>query len=207
MNGVGVTILRTGSANVASVVAAFERLGCTARLSDDASEARDARLLVLPGVGSFGAGMRRLCETGLDSVILERVNEDRPLLGICLGLQLLCASSEESPGIAGLAVVEAGVTRFRSDVRVPQMGWNRVIPFEGSEFLREGAAYFANSYKLDGVPSGWTGAMARHGDTFVAALERGRTLACQFHPELSGAFGESLLRRWLVGCTEGVGSC
>ena len=97
----------------------------------------------------------------------------------------------------GLGLLPARATRFSRGVRVPQLGWNLVRPRPGCRLLQEGHAYFANSYKLDAVPDGWQGALAEHGGAFVAAVERGAVLACQFHPELSGAWGLALLRRWL----------
>jgi imidazole glycerol phosphate synthase glutamine amidotransferase subunit len=118
------------------------------------------------------------------------------MLCVCLGMQLLCEASDETPGARGLAVVPATVQRF-SGVRVPQLGWNRIEAKEGARLLRDGYAYFANSYRLDAMPSGWSGAEASYGGTFVAAIERGALLGCQFHPELSGAWGAELLARWL----------
>ena len=129
----------------------------------------------------------------------ERVAAGRPTLAICLGMQLLGTASEESPGAEGLGVFPATARRFPSTVVAPQLGWNEVRPAEGARILARGYAYFANSYRLESVPDGWTGTLADHGGPFVAALERGDVVACQFHPELSGAFGRGLLTRWLGG--------
>ena len=192
-----VTIIDTGIANTASVSAAFQRLGCAVTLTHDPQQVADAGLVVLPGVGRFGAGMRALRTNKLDQAIVERVNQDRPLLGICLGLQLLCTCSEESPGVDGLGVVESAVTRFPEDVRTPQHGWNRV---------GDGYAYFSNTYRIEKLPEGWAGAMSDHGGPFVAYLQRGTTLACQFHPELSGAWGSALIQAWIENTSEAV-SC
>lgn len=197
MSGPEVVILRTGSANLASVSAAFTRLGARPRVTQDADLAREAPLLVLPGVGAFGAAMSELQRCGLDRVIRERVTADRPLLAICLGLQLLCESSEESPGVRGLGLVPGAVTRLASEVRVPQMGWNRVEPTSDAALLRSDWMYFANSFRLERIPEGWAGTVTRYGGSFASALERGPILACQFHPELSGAAGLALLTRWL----------
>lgn len=197
MSGPEVVILRTGTANLASVAAAFTRLGARPRITHDPALAAGAPLLVLPGVGAFGAAMSQLRADGLDELLRERVRLARPLLAICLGLQLLCESSEESPGVAGLGVVPARIARFGSDQRVPQMGWNRITPTPGASLLRSDWMYFANSFRLECVPDGWSGAVTDYGGPFAAALERGPILACQFHPELSGAAGLSLLTRWL----------
>jgi glutamine amidotransferase len=192
-----VGIIDTGVANIASLLAAFERLGRPARLTDSAVEIRDAGHVVLPGVGAFAAGMEKLTRAGLDGPLTERIAAGAPTLAVCLGLQLLCEGSAESPGVEGLGVVPAAVTRFGDGVRVPQFGWNEVKPAEGAALLRPGFAYFANSFRVAALPPGWTGATADHGGPFVAALERGGLLACQFHPELSGRWGGELLERWL----------
>jgi imidazole glycerol phosphate synthase glutamine amidotransferase subunit len=141
--------------------------------------------------------MDKLARGGLGEAIVARVQADRPLLAVCLGLQLLCEASEESPGVRGLGLVSGTVRRFAGDVAVPQLGWNRVMPVRCA-LVREGHAYFANSYRLAALPDGFSGAMADHGGPFVAALERSALLACQFHPELSGAWGQALIERWLA---------
>lgn len=189
-------VITTGVANTASVVSGLRRCGVESELSADAARVRDASLVVLPGVGSFGAGMARLRESGLDDALRDRIDRGRPLLAVCLGLQLLCAASEESPGVGGLGVVRASVSRFGEGVRVPQFGWNRVEADAGCRLLEDGYAYFANSYRLIGPPAGAAVAWAGHGGRFVAAFEMGSVLACQFHPELSGPWGLGLIRRW-----------
>lgn len=191
-------MIRTGTANLASVGAALERAGSTVRFSEDPADAEGADLVVLPGVGAFGPVAARLDELGLRDPLTRRIAAGRPTLAICLGLQLLAAASEESPGALGLGVVPATATAFRDGLRVPHLGWNRVTAGDGCSLLENGAAYFANSYKLDEVPTGWTGATTDHGGSFVAAIERGPVLACQFHPELSGAWGQALIERWLA---------
>ena len=193
-----VVVVATGTANTASVLAGLRRAGAEPVLSTDPDVVQAARIVVLPGVGAFSAAKEKLDEAGLTEIIAARVREGRPLLGICLGLQLLCDASEESPGVAGLGVVRGNVTRFSDEVRVPQLGWNTVVADEGCRLLQDGAVSFANSYRLERVPEGWLGAVSSHGGPFVAAIERGAVLACQFHPELSGAYGQALLRRWLA---------
>jgi len=195
-----VLIIETGVANIASLVAAFERLERLPRRTDEPEDVRAGEHVVLPGVGAFAAGMEKLRERGLDEALRARIGEGKPTLAVCLGLQLLCESSEESPGVAGLGVVPAQVARFDDSVRVPQFGWNQVTPVEalgGGSLLEPGFAYFANSFRVAALPDGWDGAEAEHGDSFVAALERDSLLACQFHPELSGRWGSDLLARWL----------
>ncbi len=198
-----VVIVATGTANTASVAAAFARCGCECVVTTDAVQVREAERLVLPGVGSFEAGMRALHGHGLASILLERIDRDRPLLAVCLGLQLLCAGSEESPGVEGLGVIDAGVRRLPDSVRVPQFGWNTVERGD-TTLLEDGYAYYANSYCLAEPPAGWRCATTTYGRRFVAAAERGRLLACQFHPELSGPWGAALIRGWLARTEAGV---
>ncbi len=190
-----VFIVRTGVANLASVCAGLRRLGAEPVPTRDPDQIARADRVILPGVGAFGAAMQAL-GGGLDDALRARVAADRPTLAVCVGLQVLCDASEESPGVVGLGIVPGIVRRFTGPITVPQLGWNRVVPTQGSR-LAEGYVYFANSYRLDAVPAGFEGALADHGGPFVAALERGALLACQFHPELSGAYGSALIGRWL----------
>ena len=195
-----VMVVPTGTANVASVLAGLRRVGARPRLSDDRREVERAERVVLPGVGTMAAAMEQLRRGELVEILRERLQAGRPTLAVCLGLQLLCRGSEESPDVEGLGVVESVVARFSpAQVRVPQLGWNRIVPQKGCRLLQEGYAYFANSYRLQQAPAGWSVAWAQYDGPFVAAMERQGVLACQFHPELSGGFGLELLARWLEG--------
>jgi imidazole glycerol-phosphate synthase subunit HisH len=191
-----VVVLPTGTANLASVLAAFSRLGATTRIAADAAMVRDAERVVLPGVGTFGAALAGLREAGLAEAIATRVEVGAATLAMCVGLQVLFEASDESPGVTGLAAIPGRVGRFPGTVRVPQFGWNRIEPAADCRFLAPGYAYFANSYRVQDAP-GCRIATAEHGGRFVAALERDHVLACQFHPELSGAYGQGLIARWL----------
>jgi cyclase len=186
-----VAVVETGLANVASVLASLSRLGARVRRVERADEVSAAERLVLPGVGAFGPAMETLTARGLVEPLRARLLARRPTLGICLGLQLWAEASEESPGVAGLGVIPGAVRRLGPGVPVPHMGWN---PASGL-----GHVYFANSFGLGAAPAGWSVARTRHGGVFVAALEDGPVLGCQFHPELSGALGEALLGAWLAG--------
>jgi imidazole glycerol phosphate synthase glutamine amidotransferase subunit len=197
MTGPRVIVVRTGTANLASVLAGLRRAGADPAVSEDIADVQAATWLVLPGVGAFGPAMQRLVEHNLVAALAERVRAGRPTLAVCLGLQLLAESSAESPGVAGLGILPAQVTRFPDTVRVPQLGWNEVQADPAAVLQKTGYAYFANSYRLAEPPAGWTAAFADHGGRFVAALERDALLACQFHPELSGQWGVDLLCRWL----------
>lgn len=188
-------VIQTGVANLASMLEGLARLGATPRVSRDVEDVRRAERVVLPGVGTFGAGMAALREYGLVDVLRTRIREVRPTLCVCLGMQMLAEESEESPGVMGLGVIAGKVKRFAGEgVRVPQMGWN-VVTGEGGGFW----AYFANSYRLERVNEGMRVGMARYGEKFVACVQDRGVVACQFHPELSGESGRRLMRVWLRG--------
>ena len=192
-------IVDSGVANLASIAGAFRRLGVTPVITADPAVVRDASRLVLPGVGAFGAGIAALRAKGLDGVIRDASVRGTPLLGICLGMQLLCEASEESPGVTGLGLITGRCRRLPETVRIPHLGWNSIRVDRGARFMTRGVGAFANSYALRESPRGWTAAWSTHGVSFIAALERDATLVCQFHPELSGAYGAALLERWLTG--------
>jgi glutamine amidotransferase len=201
-----VVIIPTGAANTASVVSAFRRLEAAPEIAGNAANVSDAPFVVLPGVGAFEAGMAGLRTQSMIEPLVDRIRAGRPTLAICLGLQLLFATSEESPGAPGLGVFEGGIERLRPEAdddgrprRVPQLGWNVIEPDARCRLLEPGYAYFANSF---GLPVGAAGnglacAICDYGGPFVAAFESKGLLACQFHPELSGRWGLDLLRRWL----------
>ncbi len=190
-----VVIVPTGTANLASVRAAFRRLGRSVEITGAAEAVRAAGHVVLPGVGAFGASLETLQASGADVALAERIAADRPPLAVCVGHQLLFRASAESPNADGLGIVEADIGRFPEGVRVPQFGWNHI---DGDDdLLPSGFAYFANSFRATAAP-GWAVATAEHGGPFVAAMRRGRTVGCQFHPELSGAYGRALLEGWLA---------
>jgi imidazole glycerol phosphate synthase glutamine amidotransferase subunit len=193
-----VGVVRTGTANLASVRRALERCGAVPAVIEQPAEVASADRLVLPGVGSFAAGMQGLIARRLVEPLRERIAAGRATLAICLGLQLLAAASDESPGVDGLMVIPGHISRFPSTVRVPQFGWNRVEPGGGCALIEPGHAYYANSYRLTDPPAGWACAVTDHGGPFVAALERNGILACQFHPELSGRWGLRLIEKWLA---------
>jgi imidazole glycerol phosphate synthase glutamine amidotransferase subunit len=200
-----VLVIDTGSANVRSMLTALTRLDARPRFARNPGEIETATRVVLPGVGTFSAAIARVRQAGLENSLRTRIARGQPTLCVCVGLQLLCASSQESPRERGLEILPHVVTSFPTGVRVPHMGWNRVeIPAE-SRYLEPGHAYFANSYRVElnhqsaerMRESEWVLGSCDYGGPFVAALERGAVLACQFHPELSGSWGLSILRRWL----------
>ena len=173
-----VAICDYGAGNVRSVEIAFRRLG--AELVDDVS---GADLAVLPGVGSAASAMAGLRERGLDETLQARLEAGRPILGICLGLQLALDESEEDGGVAGLGLLPGRALRLRGG-RVPRIGWAPVEP-EGEAF------YFAHSYAAE------TTAATAFSEGVVAAARAGSFLGVQFHPEKSGAAGARFLERCL----------
>lgn len=193
-----VHVVRTSTANLAAVEAAFERQGCSVVATTEPEAVAGAERVVLPGVGAFGVAVRRVAEAGLIEALRERIVAGRPTLAICLGLQLLARGSDEAPGTEGLSVVPGVAKPIRGEgLRVPHMGWNRVRAAVGAELVIDGDAYFAHSYRLEEEPPGWAVSTVDYGGSFVAAMERGPVLACQFHPELSGVYGAGILARWL----------
>ncbi len=188
-------IIDTGVANIRSLQAAFDRMQQPWNLTENADQIASAPYVVLPGVGAFAAAADALDRLGLREAIIDRIHADRPLLCICLGLQLLCQSSEEAPTAKGLGVLPLQIKRFSNNVKVPQLGWNEVRPAGDGPF-ETGEAYFANSYRLVDRPEGWGYAETDYDGSFVSSVWRGRLLACQFHPELSGPWGQQLLENW-----------
>ena len=192
-----VAIVDAGGANFASVRCALERLGARVVLARDAAELRVAGRIVLPGVGAAGPAMALLRDRGFD-VALRTTGV--PVLGICLGMQLLFASSAEGD-IATLGLLPGRVEALRPGpgVRVPHMGWNAVSPTRPSP-LFDGVAsgtqmYFVHGYAA--APDGDCTAETVHGNPFAAAVQRGSTFGVQFHPERSAASGARVLDNFL----------
>jgi glutamine amidotransferase len=134
--------------------------------------------------------------------LLKKFADGTPILAICLGMQLLFTSSDESPGVAGLSILQGNLVGFPNGVLKTHVGWNSVEPPENARFLRTGDAYFTHSYRLLDLPGVTTVAKTSYQEPFVSAFEIGGILACQFHPELSGKWGLDLLRRWLKTAEE-----
>ncbi len=182
-----------GAGNLRSVCSAFARAGATAEVSSDPAEVAGAPLAVIAGVGNTGAAARGLGERGLTDALLDRVGHGRPVLGICVGMQLLFGESEE--GGSGLAILDGRVERIRAR-RVPHMGWNELrvtAPAALLDGLDGEDVYFAHSYAC--APSGPEAvAEVDHDGRVVAAVEHGAVAGVQFHPERSGAAGARLLR-------------
>ena len=191
-------IIDAGGANLGSVRAAFTRLGVAPEVSRDPARIAAASRLVLPGVGAAGPVMAILRETGLD--VLLRASRT-PLLGVCIGMQVLFERSEEGD-VAGLGLLAGTVRRLPAGpgVRLPHMGWNALQPVGDSPLLagiEAGAqAYFVHSYSV--AASDDAIATCTHGQPFCAAVARGHVAGAQFHPERSGEVGARFLRNFLA---------
>ena len=196
-------MLDYGSGNVRSAVRALERLGARVELTADADRASSADGLVVPGVGAFAACMTGLDAVGARRLVADRLAAGRPVLGICVGMQVLFdAGVEHGVETAGLAVLRGRVEALRAPV-VPHMGWNTVAAPAGSRLFAGLAVgerfYFVHSYAAH-EPVGDGACLvstAEHGERFVAAVESGPLTATQFHPEKSGDAGAKLLANWL----------
>ena len=193
-----VAIVHLGAGNTASVQFALERLGADARITSDPVEIAEAERLVLPGVGAAGYAMERMAALGLTDVIKAF---ERPLLGLCLGQQLLFAESEENGGAAMLGFIPGRVTLMpvRHDLPVPHMGWSQLHKLKDDPLLQgvsEGDyAYFVHSYVCP--DTGATIACAVYGAVVPAMVRTGNRWGCQFHPERSAGAGARILKNFL----------
>lgn len=194
-------VLDYGSGNLHSACRALDAAGGRVRMSSSPQELMDCQGLVLPGVGAFAACMDQLRAVGGVDFVRSWVARSRPLLGICVGHQVLFSSGDEHGRVSeGIGVLEGTVTELTSR-RLPHMGWNVVEPAPGSRLLGRLAGerfYFVHSYGAHTAPAGALTSWAEHdGDRFVAVVERGPVCSTQFHPEKSGAAGARLLRAWI----------
>ncbi len=198
-----VSIIDYEAGNIKSVENAVRYLGHEAVLTRDRDVILSSDHCILPGVGAFGDAMERLRRFGLDQVIRETVRREIPLLGICLGLQLLFDRSEESPGAEGLGILRGEVLRIPdgADRKVPQIGWNDLsYPNRGRLFkgVPEGSyVYFVHSYYLRAEDPAIVTARTQYGVSIDASVESGSVYACQFHPEKSERVGMMILRNFL----------
>ncbi|ABP55626.1 imidazole glycerol phosphate synthase subunit HisH [Salinispora tropica] len=199
-----VVVLDYGSGNLRSAERALAAAGADVTVTDDLAAAADADGLVVPGVGAFAACMAGIEALGAGPVIVERVDAGRPVLGICVGMQVLFERGAEHGVVTeGLGLLPGQVGQLPA-ARLPHMGWNTVSPPADSVLfagLAQSRFYFVHSYAVGGAAALATAGVAvttaHHGTEFVAAVERGPLSAVQFHPEKSADTGAALLRNWL----------
>jgi glutamine amidotransferase len=192
-----VAVLDYGIGNLRSAQKALEHVGAAAQLTSDHGLIRDAAAVVLPGVGNFGACLAALRASGLEDLAHAAALDERPFLGVCVGMQLLFEGSDESPRERGLGVLPGRVELLADGVRRPQMQWNLVTVQQPSALLAADSwMYFVHSYAAD-CPDDIVLATCDYGGTVPALVGRDRCWATQFHPEKSSADGLALLQRFV----------
>jgi len=196
----GIGIVDYGMGNLRSVEKGFEKVGVSARICGSPRELDDFDGLVLPGVGAFGDAMENLKELGMADALIDYIDSDRQLLGICLGMQLLFACSEEHGRSEGLGIIPGRVLRLHGEVKVPHMGWNVLnvsqdVPlFEGMD--SGSRFYFVHSFYCLPDEAKWTVGETPYGVEFTSAVGRGNVWGVQFHPEKSSLLGLEILRNF-----------
>lgn len=193
------TIVDYGAGNIRSVENTLSELRATYCITSDPAVVSQAEKIILPGVGHFGQMMAAIDRLALRDPLLDRIRAGVPFLGICVGLQCLFESSEESPGSRGLAVFPGIVRRFAGDVRIPHMGWNSLMRIKPAKLLANLDAqpftYFAHSYYAPLVDA--TAATCLYLNPYSALLEQQNVHAVQFHPEKSGPVGLRIMKNFL----------
>ncbi len=203
MADVTVAVIDYEAGNLRSISRALSVVGARPVLIATPADHERFDALVLPGVGAFGAAMRRLSAAGLPGWIRTLAASGMPVIGVCLGMQLLYERSEEGGDVRGLGLLRGGVRRLPSGVKIPHMGWNQLLVRRASPIVKglaEGAwAYFVHSYVVEGADAGDVIATTSYGVDFPAIVQHGRIIGLQFHPEKSGAIGHQLLRNIVTG--------
>ena len=198
-----IALIDYGAGNATSVERALHKLGAASQRVNTPDKLQSAEVLLLPGVGHYGALIRSLDENNLRAPLRNAIQRGVPFLGICLGLQALFDSSEEAPELRGLGLLPGKVTALPATVKLPHMGWNRVRAVNESRLLRglDGEHfYFAHSYAVGVNSQSGSNSVAgicEHGETFTAVLEENNIFGTQFHPEKSGESGARLLNNFL----------
>jgi glutamine amidotransferase len=196
-----IAIIDYGMGNLHSVSKAVERLGYEAVLTSDPRTILEADGAILPGVGAFGDAMQNLKNTGLDEVTKFYAESGKPLLGICLGMQLLFSEGEEHGPNPGLSLLPGSVIRFRGDYKVPHMGWNKLTFLQDSPLfngLEQGYVYFVHSFHAKPVKQEHLLATTDYHQDVTAIVGHGNVYGMQFHPEKSGELGMGLLENFLA---------
>ncbi len=196
-------IVDYAAGNVYNVQKAFAHLGADTVLTADKQKLRDARAIVLPGVGSFDAAMKSLLEGDLVELLRDEVQKGKPFLGICLGQQLLMERSDEGGALPGLAILKGETKKLTTNCKIPHMGWNSLQMDENCPLFRglnPGAyVYFVHSYSVVPADERCIAARCDYGQDIAAALWQDNVLATQFHPEKSASVGLKMLQNFTEG--------
>lgn len=197
-----IAIIDYGAGNIQSVNKALKHIGCDAFITRDKEQILKADGAVLPGVGSFGDTMDTMNSYGIKDTVIEYTKSGKPFLGICLGLQLLFPSSEESPDAKGLGIFDGSITKIPSGegLKIPHIGWNS-LDIKKKDGLFKGIdgnpyVYFVHSYFLNATNKNIVSAQTQYGVTIDASVEQGNVFATQFHPEKSGETGLKILKNF-----------
>jgi glutamine amidotransferase len=206
--GITVAVLDYGIGNLRSAQKALEHVGARAKLTSNLADINAADAVVLPGVGAFGACMDALEASGLDTAAVDAIDSLRPFLGICVGMQLLYAGSDETPGRAGLGIFKSQIRLLEDSVKRPQMQWNRLKLNQGPHPMFDGIddpwMYFVHSFAAEGGPE--VIATCDYGGEVTAAVCQDNVWATQFHPEKSAADGLAVLRNFCAWAESGMES-
>ncbi len=196
-----IAIIDYGAGNLMSVKNALDFIGAENKITGDADEILAADKVILPGVGAFGSAMECLNERGLTDIVRTAAKSGKPLLGICLGLQLMFEESEETPGVEGLGIFKGKSVKIPDcGLKIPHMGWNSITAAKESKILKnlgeKPFVYFVHSYYIKPEDEGIVSAYTEYGERLAIAVENENVFALQFHPEKSGETGLKILRNF-----------
>lgn len=198
-----IAIIDYDAGNIKSVEKALQKLGADVVVTKDPQTILNADKVILPGVGAFGNAMDNLRKYKLDEVIYRVVEQGTPLLGVCLGLQLLFNKSDETPGVEGLGILKGEIKRIpdNGELKIPHMGWNSLHLQNGGRLFKgvqqNSHVYFVHSFYLEAQEEGIVKATAEYGVNIHASVEKDNVFACQFHPEKSSNVGLTILKNFL----------
>jgi imidazole glycerol phosphate synthase glutamine amidotransferase subunit len=190
------TVLDYGAGNLKSIANMLDSLSLPYEITDKKEDIKNAERLIFPGVGNFGQVMASLNSKDLTESLISTVKSGVPFLGICLGLQVLFEESEEAPNVKGLGIFKGKVIRFTQG-KVPQIGWNQLIPTENNSILTPDYVYFVNSFYANPEDKSVISAYSNYYIDYTAAVEYKNITAFQFHPEKSGKVGYDFIRKWI----------
>lgn len=196
-----IAIIDYGAGNLQSVKNALDFIGAENKITDNTREILAADKVILPGVGAFGSAMESLNKSGLADAVKEIAKENTPLLGICLGLQLMFEESEESPDVKGLGLFKGKIVKIPDKgLKIPHMGWNSIMLTKNSRILKNIGdnpfVYFVHSYYLKAEDKSIVSAYTEYGEPLDIAVESSNIFAVQFHPEKSGSAGLNILKNF-----------